>query len=340
MSGEVTWSELKSQPDAWKALLARLQSGALKLPIDLDDFDELVLLGSGTSYYLALALADWMRRRGRNARAVPSCEVLLDPWETRESNARRLAIGLSRSGQSSELLLAEKRLRAVGFATLGVSCTDGSDLLVNSQHGLLVSEGYEDGLVMLRSFSSMLLAVQWLSGNAADRAALAALPDAGAAFLASHADALTAAASSRAFDRFVFLASGPDHPLALEAALKIQEMSISTSEAYHSLDYRHGPKACADEKTAVVLFALSDREHGLALARDLKDLGAAVIVVGQDAIAYDGVADLAVAGGGSFSAGQAAALSILPVQLFAFATAMRLGREPNAPANLSKVVVF
>ena len=42
------------------------------------------------------------------------------------------------------------------------------------------------------------------------------------------------------------------------------------------------------------------------------------------------------------SKGAAAKLrgEIGPVQLFAFATAMRLGREPNAPANLSKVVVF
>lgn len=340
MSGEVTWSELISQPDAWKAVLARLQSGALKLPVDLDSFDEIVLLGSGTSYYLALALADWMRRRGRNARAIPSCEVMLDPWETRESAARRLAIGLSRSGLSSELILAEEKLRAAGFVTLGVSCTEGTDLLVNSQHGLLVSEGYEDGLVMLRSFSSMLLAIQWLSGTAEDRAALAALPGAGSAFLKAHAAAITKAANARAFDRFVFLASGPDYPLALEAALKIQEMSISTSEAYHSLDYRHGPKACADGKTAVVLFALSDRDHGLALARDIKDLGAAVIVIGQDAAAYGEVADLAVAGGGDFTAGQAAALTMLPAQLFAFATAMRLGCEPNAPANLSKVVMF
>ncbi|PRY19521.1 glucosamine--fructose-6-phosphate aminotransferase (isomerizing) [Aliiruegeria haliotis] len=340
MSGEVTWSELTSQPDAQRALIARLLSGALKLPVSLDDFDEILLLGSGTSYYLALALADWMRRRGRAARAVPSCEVLLDPWETRESDTRRLAIGLSRSGKSSELILAEKKLSDAGFVTLGVSCTEGSDLLRVSDHGLHLPEGYEDGLVMLRSFTSMLVAVQWLSGTAEDHKALAQLPEQGAALLANQADAITKAANAREFNRFVFLASGPDYPLALEAALKIQEMSISTSEAYHSLDYRHGPKACADDKTAVVIFALSDREHGLSLARDVKDLGAAVIVVGQDAAAYADVADLTVAGSGVLSAGQAAALSILPAQIFAFATAMRLGCEPNAPTNLSKVVVF
>lgn len=286
MSGDITWRELNSQPSAWAALLGRLQSGALALPADPSDYDETVLLGSGTSYYLALALADWMRRRGLNARAVPSCEVMLDPWETRASGARRLAIGLSRSGRSSELLLAEKKLRAAGFDTLGVSCTEGSDLLRQSRHALPIAEGHEDGLVMLRSFTSMLIALQWLTGDAGDRAALAALPAAARDCLRDHSDAVRRIAEARSFDRFVFLGSGPDYPLAQEAGLKVQEMSIATSEAYHSLDYRHGPKACADANTAVVLFALEDRAHGLALARDIKALGAAVIVVGRDAAAY------------------------------------------------------
>lgn len=340
MSGDITLRELTSQPDAWEALITRLRSGDLTLPVDLGRYDELLLLGSGTSYYLALALADWMRRRGYSARAVPSCEVLLDPYETRPSDARRLAIGLSRSGESSELILAERKLRAAGFDTLGVSCTRGSELLTASAHSLLIPEGYEDGLVMLRSFSSMLIAMQWFTGSDADRDALAGLPQLGTALLETHAAALQAMAFAREFDRFVFLASGPDYPLALEAGLKVQEMAIATSEAYHSLDYRHGPKACADARTAVVIFALGDRNLGRALARDVDALGAAVIVIGQDAAAYGDLSDLTVAGGGALDPGQAAALTMLPVQLFAFHTALRRGCDPDAPVNLSKVVTF
>ncbi|UPH72228.1 SIS domain-containing protein [Abyssibius alkaniclasticus] len=338
MTGHVTWRELISQPDAWKALLGRLESGALALPFAVEDFDEFILLGSGTSYYLALSVADWMRRRGLNARAIPSCEVLLDEYETRPSAARRLAIGFSRSGYSSELILANRALKAAGFRLLGISCTEESDLLNEADHGLLISEGYEDGLVMLRSFSTMLITAQYLFGTAKDRKALVKLPASGRAALAFEGP-LSALANARPYDRFVFLASGPSHPLALEAALKIQEMAIATSEAYHSLDYRHGPKACADENTAVVLFALSERDHGLALARDIKALGASVIVIGHDAAAYADIAELACPVSDMDDATGAAAV-LLPAQIFAYATALRRDQNPDAPVNLSKVVMF
>jgi glutamine---fructose-6-phosphate transaminase (isomerizing) len=103
MTGQITWAELNSQPQAWAALIARLQSGAVALPVDPSGYDQILLLGSGTSYYLARAVADWMCRRGWNAQAVASCEVMLDPFPSRPMAARRLAIGFSRSGRSSEL---------------------------------------------------------------------------------------------------------------------------------------------------------------------------------------------------------------------------------------------
>ncbi|WDR01340.1 SIS domain-containing protein [Devosia algicola] len=338
MSGDLTWRELISQPDAWAALISRLEGGKLSLPVNPADFDELILLGSGTSYYLALAAADWMRRRGMNARAIPSCEALLDPFESRRSAARQLAIGFSRSGYSSELILANKKLTAAGFTTMGISCSDGSDLLTQTDHPVLISEGFEDGLVMLRSFSSMLITAQWFFGDAADRATLAKLPEKGHDLLALEPQ-LSDLANARNFDRFVFLGSGPTYPLTLEGALKIQEMAIATSEAYHSLDYRHGPKACADENTAIVLFTLSERDHGLALARDLKSLGVTLLAIGADAVAYDKVADMTVPTGiADDAAGSVAAL--LTVQMFAFATALRRDQDPDAPANLSKVVMF
>ena len=339
MTGDITLAELQSQPDAWQALIGRLQSGALTLPVDPRAYDEVLLLGSGTSYYLARAVADWMVRRGFAAQAVASCEVMLDPFIARPSAMRRLAIGFSRSGQSSELILANRILKTAGFDILGVSCTAGSDLMRQADHGLLVAEGHEDGLVMLRSFTSMLIAAQWLCGTEADRVELSALPVAGRAMLAK-APALRHLAQARSYDRFVFLASGPQHPLAQEAGLKIQEMAVATSEAYYSLDYRHGPKACANADTVVTLFALSDRVQGLALARDIRALGAALIVIGTDAAAYEGIADLTLAPVGLASDQVAAAALLVPVQLFAHATALRRGQNPDAPVNLSKVVVL
>ena len=340
MIGQTTWNELISQPNAWRQLLARLDAGKGQPKVRLADYDEVVAIGSGTSYYLALSIADFLRRRDRDARAIPSCEVVLDAWETRSDLAcRRLAIAISRSGESSELLMAVKALQGAGVSVLGVSCTAESSLLACADECFLVDEGHENGLVMLRSFTGMLIALQHLFGSDADRIALNSLPSAGDDALA-HSDAVRTLVQSRPFDRFVFLGSGPSYPVALEASLKVQEMSIATSEAYHSLEYRHGPKATAGANTLVSLFALEDDSLGQSLVRDIRSLGATVLVVGSRAQAYVEVADLVIVAGNDSDPGRAASIDLLPLQVLAYENAMRRGRNPDAPINLSKVVLF
>lgn len=342
MNGDTTWHELVSQPDAWEQLIARLDAGRDTPALALDRYDEVLLLGSGTSYYLALAAADWMRRRHAvPIRAVPSCEVLLDGYEAAPAQRRRrLAIAISRSGESSELILAIKALRATGSTVLGISCAAGSSLLQLADQPFHIAEGQEDGLVMLRSFTSMLLLLQYVAGSEDDRTALRRLPAAGRLVFDEQTDDLRVLARSRPFDRFVYLASGPSYPIALEASLKVQEMSVSTSEAYHSLEYRHGPKATADGNTLLTLFTLSEPDLGLSLARDMKSLGVTLLVVGPGAERYRGIADLAVPAPEGMSEGVAGVVSLLPLQILAFETAMRRGKNPDAPENLSKVVIL
>ena len=340
MTGQTTWNELISQPNAWRQLLARLDVGKGRPAVVLADYDKVVAIGSGTSYYLALSITDFLRRRGIDARAIPSCEVVLDAWETRSEPAcRRLAIAISRSGESSELLMAVEALQRAGVSVLGVTCTAKTSLLACADEHFLVREGHENGLVMLRSFTGMLIALQHLFGSDADRTALTFLPGAGDAALAS-ADAVRALVQSRPFDRFVFLGSGPSYPIACEASLKVQEMSIATSEAYHSLEYRHGPKATAGANTLVSLFALEDDALGLSLVRDIMSLGASVLVLGSRAQAYAEVADLVIAAGSDGDPGRSASVDLLPLQILAYENAMKRGRNPDAPVNLSKVVLF
>jgi glucosamine--fructose-6-phosphate aminotransferase (isomerizing) len=342
MTGHITWSELISQPDAWKRLLARLDAGQDVPAVSFDDFDEVLTLGSGTSYYLALAAADWVSRRHTIAvRAAPSCEIMLDPHQLKLAPGRkRLVIAISRSGESSELILAIKALQSRDTVVLGVSCCAGSSLLQRADQQFLIGEGYEEGLVMLRSFTSMLLALQYHFGSAVDRAVLRNLPAAGRDLLAHYVAPLRALAQRHPFDRFVYLASGASYPLALEASLKAQEMAIATSEAYHSLEYRHGPKATANSKTLLTLFALPDARLGLSLARDMKALGVTLLVVGPGAEGYAAIADLVVAAPTGLDDGQASLLSLMPLQILAYETAMRRGKNPDAPEQLSKVVIL
>ena len=339
MTGATTWIELISQPTAWRALLARLEQHKELPALALSDFDEVVMLGSGSSYYLALAAVDWVRRRHSiPAKALPSCEVILDHHErTPTLGRRRLVIAFSRSGESTELLWAVKVMRDVGVTVLGVSCTAGSQLLELADIPFHIPEGHEDGLVMLRSFTSMLIAVQYLFGTAEDRAGLRKLPQAAHSVLEASGD-IHKLVNQRPFNRFVYLASSSNYPFALEASLKVQEMALSTSEAYHSLEYRHGPKATADDLTLVTLFALPDASHGLALAKDLVALDVTLLVVGPGAEHYQDVANLTIPAAPGLSESTAAAVTLLPSQLVAYHTALRRGQNPDVSTNLSNIV--
>jgi len=73
------------------------------------------------------------------------------------------------------------------------------------------------------------------------------------------------------------------------------------------------------------------------LARDIRALGATLIVVGADAAAYAGIAQHMVV---VDLPGEAAAALLMPAQMFAYFSALRRGQSPDAPANLSKVVIL
>ena len=130
-------------------------------------------------------------------------------------------------------------------------------------------------------------------------------------------------------------------PLALEAALKFQEMAIVTSEAYHSLEYRHGPKSTADRDTLVILLDPEGHsDYGVDLLRDLRSYGVSSLAIGETAQTYRGVADEVVALESGLSEAERWVLTLLPIHLLAFETALRLGQNPDKPRNLSPVVKF
>jgi glucosamine--fructose-6-phosphate aminotransferase (isomerizing) len=84
------------------------------------------------------------------------------------------------------------------------------------------------------------------------------------------------------FQKIFFLGNGPNYGLACEAMLKVKEMSLSWVEAFHTLEFRHGPMSLVDEHTLIVGF-LSDcmRQPEMTVLRDLQILGGAIVLCGN-----------------------------------------------------------
>jgi glucosamine--fructose-6-phosphate aminotransferase (isomerizing) len=162
------------------------------------------------------------------------------------------------------------------------------------------------------------------------------------AWLAANADKIRAFGAKRQFADFVFLGQSAHYWLAQEAALKLTEMSSSYSQAYHTLEFHHGPKSIASPDTLITFF-LSDaaaQEESL-LVGELKKLGSAILVVANRAtpgLRRD--CDLLIELDLDEPEYARMALTAIPAQLLGLAVGLRKGLNPDVPKNLSRAVAL
>jgi len=345
-----TRSEILSQPSCWRSCFAALSdSGELnKVRTMAPSGAEWLFLGCGSSYYLAQsAAASWALETGERASALPASELLLYPEISLRFPGRVRPVVISRSGRTSEVVRAAEYLESVrNVRTLAVTCAQGQPLERVASSILHLLPADEQSTVMTRSFSSMLLALQFLAASVGASDELAAdlqrLPDLVERQMASLRERIGDFVHSRCFSSYVFLAQGPYFGLAQEGHLKVKEMSCSDSHAYHSLEFRHGPKAVVGNETLLTFF-LSDhaRKSEVGVLEEMKRLGGVTFVLVNRADArIRELADLLIEFGLDVAEVTRLAAFIIPCQLLAYETSLQKGYDPDAPRNLSRVVLL
>jgi glucosamine--fructose-6-phosphate aminotransferase (isomerizing) len=306
-----------------------------------------LFVACGSSYYLSQTIAaQWTKLLQVACTAMPASELLFAEREVMKRTGARQVVLLSRSGKTTEVLRVAEWLNTEAVRTLGVTCSESSVLEELCTHTLKLPWADEKSMVMTRSFTSILLLFERLSakfaGDAELVSALDALPEKTATWLAANADKIRALGTKRRFADFVFLGQGAHYWLAQEAALKMTEMSSSYAQAYHTLEFRHGPKSIASRET-LITFLLSDAaaEEELPLISELKKLGAATLVVANRAtpeLRRD--SDLLIELGLSEPEYARMAMTAIPAQLLGLAVGLRKGLNPDVPKNLTHAVVL
>jgi glucosamine--fructose-6-phosphate aminotransferase (isomerizing) len=234
-----------------------------------------VFVGCGSSYNLSLALAAHANARGRRAIAVPGGEWLSRPDNYTPDWRNAHVVALSRSGETTETVAAAKASRAVGAKVTAITCEEASSIAKACDRLAVADTHPAEGIVMTTSASLMLLLGLELLGNGLDDSVVTA-----AETLLHAADPeLPRFLAGRS--HFVFLGGGANYGVALEAALKLQEMSQIFSQGFHPLEYRHGPVSLIDQQSAVILLYSPDTsEAEERLAGELRDKGAVVLGFG------------------------------------------------------------
>ncbi len=124
--------------------------------------------------------------------------------------------------------------------------------------------------------------------------------------------------------------------------LKVKEMSCSYAQSFHTLEFRHGPKAIVSPQT-LVTFILSETgfDAELAVLEEIKKLGGITLVISNvDHPAIRSFADYAVELALDIPEAARASASVIAGQLLGFYTGIKKGLNPDEPRNLSRVVLL
>jgi glucosamine--fructose-6-phosphate aminotransferase (isomerizing) len=346
----LTWNEIQSQGAVWRALIGELGQSA-----DVDKMlassrraESWLFVGCGTSFYLAEAAAtSWSILSGQETRALPASEVLLYPALSGGQNRDVQAVVISRSGHTSEAVRAASALkRELHFPTFGLTCAEQSALEAECDCTLVLPATDDKSTVMTRSFTSMLISLQYLaarsSGNAEFIQSLQEMANRAEPLIRLLSSQVESFVASRAFADYVFLGQGPFYGVAREAALKVMEMSCSYSQAFHSLEFRHGPKAIVSPQTCLT-FYLSEtgQQAETEVLQEMKELGGVTIAVCSVASKkVRDTSDLVIEANVSGNEVALLAPYSLPAQLMGFFTGIGKGLNPDHPKNLTRVVVL
>jgi len=281
-----TYREIKSQTEAWAQAMEVTRN--ISLP-KADRYQQVIFTGCGSTYYLSLAAsALYQELTGCAARAVPASELLLNPKTvvSRVANPTDLLVAVSRSGTTSETVKAAQNFKAEKRGDVVVISNYDEALSRLADVNIVISKGQEESVAQTRSFASMYVAATCFGARMAGRDdlldAMNKLPEIGDRLLHRYEPFAEKIGSNLDFDRFYFLGSGTRYGLACEVNLKMKEMTLTHSEPFHFLEFRHGPMSMVNEK-AVVVGMLSDvnRIHEAKVLLEMKSLGGTVTSLGE-----------------------------------------------------------
>ena len=248
-----TYKEIKSQTRAWKQALDI--TVATDLP-KADAYDQVVFTGCGSTYYLSLAgAALYQELTGCAARAIPGGELLLNP-QVALTDRKTLLIAVSRSGTTTETVKAVEKFKAEKRGDVIVVSNYDEALSRLADVNIVIDRGQEELVAQTRSFASMFVAVSALCAKMAGRddllLAMSALPEIGEKLLSKYEGLAREIGENLNFDRFYFLGSGVRYGLACEGNLKMKEMTLTHSEPFHFLEFRHGPMSMVTDTSVLV----------------------------------------------------------------------------------------
>jgi glucosamine--fructose-6-phosphate aminotransferase (isomerizing) len=266
-------------------------------------------------------------------------------------DAETLVILISQSGETADTLAAMREAKAKGAATLAIVNVVGSTLAREADAVLYTQAGPEIGVASTKAYLAQLVALSLLALYLAqdhglpdaDRIryveALRALPDHVEKLIEGRPGLQVLAKELADHNCFFFLGRGYDFAAAMEAALKLKEISYIHAEAYAAGEMKHGPLALVEPGVAVVGLCtqLATNEKMVSNLKEVKAREGTVIALVRKGDHIPDCADSVIQIPRTEDA-FAPVLALVPLQLLAYFVARERGCPIDQPRNLAKSV--
>jgi len=318
----------------------------------LRDVSSLVLTACGTAWHAALIGKYMIEQIAR----VPVQVDYASEFRYREPvlDNRMLLVAITQSGETADTLAAMELARSAGVATMAIVNAVGSQATrVATAGSLMLHAGPEIGVASTKAFTAMLVGLYLLALRVAQARgtltpdtmrphirALMALSSQVGELLNDGTDYAALAESLQHASSALFLGRQMCYPVALEGALKLKEISYIHAEGYPAGEMKHGPIALIDDRLPVVCIAPQDASYAKMLSNvsQVKARGGRVIAIasqGDSQLAKQSEAVIYIP---TSTPLLTTILAVIPLQLLAYATAVRRGADVDQPRNLAKSV--
>jgi glucosamine--fructose-6-phosphate aminotransferase (isomerizing) len=356
--------EIHEQPEAVRrALTGRVRQGQLHLAEiermraagQLDAISRVVVVACGTSYHAGLvakyAIEQWARIPVEVVTAAEFryCDPIVGP--------DTLCIAVTQSGETADTLVGIRQAREQGAPVIAVTNVVASAITRLADAVLYLQAGPEICVVATKTFLSSAIVLYLLGLYLAQMRgklgpddlaqmldALEQLPEQIQQILAradSPEDVIEPLARELAYvNSAMFIGRGIGYPIAMEGALKLKEISYIHAEGLPAGELKHGSIALLDPATPLIAIATRSRvyEKVVSNIQEVRARDARVVVV-----ATEGDESILLHADNIFYVPAtleifSPLLAIIPLQLFAYHTAVARGCNVDQPRNLAKSV--
>jgi glutamine---fructose-6-phosphate transaminase (isomerizing) len=349
--------EIHEQPEALRRVLrgrlderfATARLGGINLDArELRSVRRVKFLGCGSAYYAGQMGAVLIEELARvPADAEPASEFR---YRNPVVDADTLYVAISQSGETLDTLMAVQELKRKGGQVLGAVNVVGSAIARECGHGVFLHAGPEIAVASTKALTNMAASFALLGlliGRVRDMSAaeggrivagMRALPEQINHVLAQEDNIATIAGQFAGAEHMFYIGRVRGWPVAREGAQKLKEISYVHAEAYQASELKHGPLALIDSSMPSVVLVPDDElfSKNISTIEQIKARGGPVIAVTSGDLPTD-LAD-AVIRVPHCTPELDPILLTIPLQMFAYHMAAKLGRDIDKPRNLAKSV--